>query len=368
MRVHLVAVFLAAAAATGHDPLGQTTPPTRTPAPALRQAARRLGRQLTRAVRAVWPSPELERLAAARPSGAHQPVVLGLAAGTAGLTPRNAAEAAAYDSVRAPVTAAMAPPAPFGLRAAARLRAEAADGVTDLPLLHGDGPFALRRLRPRGSQARVCLLNTMSAPHNGDRLRIGAVVGPDADLHVISAAATVALPGPAPDHAVLDVALRVEDSARLQWLPEPVISAAGGDLRQDIRVDLARTARLFLGEQQILGRAQEPAGRLASRIPVRHGGRTLLDQHTAYAPGAPGWTAPPCWPGNRAVGQLLVVDPAYRDHPPGVRILDDVPARAHGVITPLAGPGVLLTAVAPDAGDLRRCLDAALHHLGHRTG
>lgn len=254
-------------------------------------------------------------------------------------------------------------PASYGLHATARVRAEAADGVTDLPLLHGDGPFALRRLRPRGPQARVCLLNTMSAPHNGDRLRVEAVVGPGADLHVVSAAATVALPGPAPGHAVLDVALSVADSGRLLWLPEPLISATGSDLRQHIRVDLARGARLVLGEQQILGRAHEPAGRLAGRVTVRHGERTLLDQHTAYGLGAPGWDGPAVLAGNRAVGQLLVVDPAYRDRPPGTRILDDIPARAHGVITPLAGPGVLLTAVAPDAGDLRRCLDVALRHL-----
>lgn len=256
---------------------------------------------------------------------------------------------------------------PFRLHATARIRAEATDGVTDLPLLHGDGPFVLRRLRPRGSQARICTLNTMSAPHNGDRLRIEAVVGPGADLHVISAAATVALPGSAPEHATHDVTLRVADSARLHWLPEPVISAAGSDLRQRIRIDLAGTARLVLSEQQILGRAHEPTGRLASRITVRLGERTLLDQHSTYGPGVPGWDGPAVLAGNRAVGQLLIVDPSYRDHPPDTRILDDVPAPVRGVITPLAGPGVLLTAVAPDAGGLRRCLDAALHHLGSRT-
>ncbi|MES9540343.1 urease accessory protein UreD [Actinomadura sp. NPDC000600] len=178
----------------------------------------------------------------------------------------------------------------------------------------------------------------MSAPHNGDRLRIEAVVGPGADLRAISAAATVALPGPAPDHAVLDVALRVADSARLHRLPEPVISAAGSDLRQHVRVDLARTARLVLSEQQVLGRAHEPTGRLAGRITVRRGGRTLLDQHCAYGPGAPDWDGPAVLAGNRAVGQLLVVDPTYRDDPPGTRILDDMPARARRH-HPARGPG-----------------------------
>lgn len=104
----LVAASLAAAAASGYDPLIlDDAADARTPAPALRRAARRLGRQLMRAVRATWPSSELDHLAAARPAGAHQPVVLGLAARTAGLVPQSAAQAAAYDSVCGPVTAAI---------------------------------------------------------------------------------------------------------------------------------------------------------------------------------------------------------------------------------------------------------------------
>jgi urease accessory protein len=255
---------------------------------------------------------------------------------------------------------------PCGVTAAARITADATDGVTDLPVLDGDGPFALRRLRPRGAQARLCFLNTMSAPHNGDRLHTEAAIGPGADLHVSSAAATVALPGRAPGHATYDVTLHLARCARLHWLPEPVISAAGSDLRQHIRIDLASTARLVLSEQQILGRAHEQTGRLTSRLTVQHGGRTLLDQQTAYGPGAPGWDGPAVLGGNRAVGQLLVIDPAYRDAPPAVQFLDDLPAEAHGVITPLPGPGVLLTAVAPDAGGLRQCLDTALRNLGLR--
>ncbi len=104
--VGLTAAGLAAAAAAGLDPLAlDEAADARTPSPALRAAARRLGRQLTRAVRATWPSPELDALAAARPRGAHQPVVLGLAARTAGLTPLDAAYAAVYESVSGPATA-----------------------------------------------------------------------------------------------------------------------------------------------------------------------------------------------------------------------------------------------------------------------
>ncbi|MEV5574171.1 urease accessory UreF family protein [Spirillospora sp. NPDC052269] len=110
-RLHttgLVAAALAAGAATGYDPLPlDEAADARTPSPALRKVARKLGRQLMRAVRTTWPAPELDDLAAARPAGAHQPVVLGVAARAAALTPHDAAQAAAYDSVCGPVTAAI---------------------------------------------------------------------------------------------------------------------------------------------------------------------------------------------------------------------------------------------------------------------
>lgn len=108
-RLHttgLTAAALAAAAAHGHDPLAlDEAADARTPSPALRGVARRLGRQLMRAARATWPSPELAALAGARPRGAHQPVVLGLTARSAGLGPEDAAHCAAYETVGAPATA-----------------------------------------------------------------------------------------------------------------------------------------------------------------------------------------------------------------------------------------------------------------------
>ncbi|GAA3033711.1 urease accessory protein [Streptomyces olivoverticillatus] len=108
-RLHtagLSAAALAAAAAAGVDPLAlDDAADARTPSPALRATARRLGRQMTRAARAAWPSPELDALAAARPRGAHQPVVLGLTARAAGLGPLDAAHAAAYEAVSGPATA-----------------------------------------------------------------------------------------------------------------------------------------------------------------------------------------------------------------------------------------------------------------------
>lgn len=79
----------------------------RTPSPALRLASRRLGRQLLRSGRRVWPHATLEELAAALPQGPHQPVALGAVASVAGLEPTAAAWAAAHDAVVGPATAAV---------------------------------------------------------------------------------------------------------------------------------------------------------------------------------------------------------------------------------------------------------------------
>jgi len=108
-RLHtagLVASALAAAAVLGVDPrLLDEAADARTPSPALRTAARKLGRQLMRAARATWPSTELDALAREFPKGAHQPVVLGLAARAAGLEAVDAAYCAVYESVSGPASA-----------------------------------------------------------------------------------------------------------------------------------------------------------------------------------------------------------------------------------------------------------------------
>ncbi|GAA4880325.1 urease accessory UreF family protein [Kitasatospora terrestris] len=112
-RLHtagLTAAALAAAAcracADGQDLVElDEAAEARTPSPALRSVSRRLGRQLLRAARAAWPHPVLEHLATQYPGGAHHPVVLGAVAYAAGLAPRDAATATAYESVNGPATA-----------------------------------------------------------------------------------------------------------------------------------------------------------------------------------------------------------------------------------------------------------------------
>ncbi|MFB7643843.1 urease accessory protein UreD [Streptomyces sp. NPDC059095] len=246
-----------------------------------------------------------------------------------------------------------------GVRATARIVAT----PEGLPVLEGEGPLALRRTRASGPYHRVTVVGAMSAPLGGDRIGVEAEVRDGARLHVDSAAATIALPGREGERAHYDVRLAVGEGAELRWLPEQLISASGSDLAMRTRIDLAPGARLVYREEQVLGRHGEPPGTLATRLTVYRAGRPLLDQELAYGPGAPGgWDGAAVLDGHRAAGQLLFVSPELADNPAGARMLGD-----HAVLTPLAGPALLVTAVAPDARLLRHTLDDALRgHLATR--
>ncbi|MEU8888674.1 urease accessory protein UreD [Streptomyces sp. NPDC048442] len=243
----------------------------------------------------------------------------------------------------------------MSLRATARI--VAAPGGR-LPVLESDGPLALRRTRSAEGpgSSRVTVVGAMSAPLGGDRLAIEAEVLDGARLTVDAAAATVALPGRTPEPAHYDVRLTVGQGAELRWLPEQLISACGSDLRMTTRVELAPTARLVLREEQVLGRHGESTGTLTTRLTVHRGGRPLFDQELSYGPGAPGgWDGGAVLGGHRAVGQLLVVDEQLAHSAAQARLLGPT-----AVLTPLAGPAVLVTAVAADARELRLILDDVL--------
>lgn len=253
-------------------------------------------------------------------------------------------------------TVPRARPSSAGVRGNTRIVA-APDGCggTALPVRSGDGPLAPRRTRAADpSWARITLVGAMSAPLGGDRIGVDVTAEAGAALRIDSTAATIALPGRIPEPAYYDVRLTLGAGARVHWLPEPLISARGSELYQSLRVDMAADARLVLRDEQVLGRTAEEPGRLSTRLTVHRAGRPLLDQQLDHGPGVPGWDGPAVLGGHRAVGQLLVVDPEPGRLPREAAVLGE-----GTVLTPLAGPGVLVTAVASDALQLRRALDAS---------
>jgi urease accessory protein len=125
-----VAAGLAAAACRGGDlDRLDAEADARTPSPALRAASRQQGRGLLRVGRRAWPSGRWDGL----PERPHHAIALGVAAAAAGLTPRDAAHAAAYLSVSGPATAAQRLLAmdPLTVAAGTARLAPAIDAVAD---------------------------------------------------------------------------------------------------------------------------------------------------------------------------------------------------------------------------------------------
>jgi urease accessory protein len=79
----------------------------RIPAQPLRDASRRLGRQLMRVASGCWPHPVVDELAAACPHGACFAVALGGVGVAAGLGTEEAAQLAVYSAVTVPAQAAL---------------------------------------------------------------------------------------------------------------------------------------------------------------------------------------------------------------------------------------------------------------------
>jgi urease accessory protein len=235
---------------------------------------------------------------------------------------------------------------------------------TRVSTLRSQAPLVLRLTHPKGPEpwtgrdagaARVCLAAGAAGPVGGDQLALTVDVGTRSTLVLREISASLLLPGPHGEQSSLHTTVRVEAGATLVWLPEPVIAAHGCHHRTDVRVELGPGARLVLREELLLGRHGEQPGAVAQHLQVRIAGRPLLHQDLALGPGAVGWDSAAVTGGRRALGSLVVVDPAWADDPPQASLLGNTAA-----VMPLAGPAALVSALAPDALALRRCLDAGL--------
>jgi urease accessory protein len=269
------------------------------------------------------------------------------------------------------------------VKASARIVARAqADGATRLTTLAGEAPLLLRRTGPRGAEsaaraatrpvaplrpgsppgpppARVHLAGGSAGPLGGDELRCAVDLGPGARVEVRSSAASIALPGPKGRESSLEIQAHISAGGELTWRPEPMIAARGARHRTTTRIELAQDARLLWRDDLVLGRDGEDPGSAATRLRVRRGGRTLLDYEFALGPRHPGSLGPAVTGGHRAIGAVLIVDPAWEGGVPA-SLLSVEPLDGTGgavAVMPLSGPAVLITAVAPDGLILNRLLD-----------
>jgi urease accessory protein len=261
--------------------------------------------------------------------------------------------------------------------ATASIEAVAGAGrVTRLPVLASQVPLVLRR-----TPESVYLVGGAAGPLGGDSLTLRVAVGAGAFLRVRTAAASIALPGLDGLESVLRVTVTVGPGGRLEYLPEPVVVAAEARHATLVSVTLGVGASLLLRDEVLLGRHGEAGGTARSELRVNYAGRPLLRQSLSVSGTDPASLGPAVLAGHRAIGTLLRAGDACGaggsgagggsvGGPPGSGSPGDglpgdglpgLAGRGGGpptvAVMPLAGPGVLVTALADDAVTLRRRLE-----------
>lgn len=263
------------------------------------------------------------------------------------------------------------------MRASAAVSTALSGGRTILPLLRSDPPLTLRQTGPH----TVHLVSTAAGPLGGDHLSLDLDVAPGTRLEIGSIASTLVLPGDGESLSVITA--RVGEGAVLSFAPEPTVLAAGCAHRMVVRLTLAEGARARWREEIIFGRYGEAPGRCVAGFDAMVEGRPLLRQElTVGDPSLDGSSA--IYGSARCVGTTLLAAPPHPATPksgsPGLTagqagasaaegpIGANAPGQgatgvrgggvvAEGVaVLPLAGPGVLVSALAADAVELRRRL------------
>ncbi|GLZ04253.1 urease accessory protein UreD [Actinomadura sp. NBRC 104412] len=229
-----------------------------------------------------------------------------------------------------------------GYTARAAVTAERSpSGGTRLTRLRSDGPLALR-----ATSGGVHLVGAAAGPLGGDDLELELIVRAGARLSLRSAATSLALPGDGPSR--MTVRAEVGAGGHLDYAPEPTVAAARCDHRATAHITLAHGATLRWREELILGRHGEEPGRHSSRMDVTLGGTPLL-RHELCLDDPHIYRGRAVLGDARAVGSVLLVG---GDLPRSARTGEGL------AVLPLAGPGVLITATAPDSAVLRRRLAA----------
>ncbi|WP_239101681.1 urease accessory protein UreD [Microbispora amethystogenes] len=240
------------------------------------------------------------------------------------------------------------------------IRTSMAGGGTRLETLRSDPPLTLRQTGPH----RVHLVSTGAGPLRGDHLDLGVDVAPGTSLEVCSVAATLVLPGLAEAPSIMLVRARVGAGATLRFSPEPTVLAAGCSHHLVVRLSLAEDATVLWREEIVFGRHGERPGRCQARFDATVAGRPLLRQNLVVGEETVDGS-PAVYGDARCVGSTLVAGPAWRPSPEDKRERRAVVGEGWAAL-PLAGPGVLVSALGADAVQLRRRLergeDAAASH------
>ena len=224
-------------------------------------------------------------------------------------------------------------------------------GTVRLPVQRSQAPLILRR-----TPEAVYLASGAAGPLGGDTLELRIEVRAGTRLRLRTVAAAVALPGRYGQESRLTVTATVGAGAGLEYLPEPTVAADGARHCTELSVQLAADAELVLRDEVLLGRHGERGGACRTRLTVDRAGRPLLRHELDVSGTDPAGLGPAVLAGHRAAGTLLTVGPGVTNEPD---VTEMSRASDWVAVMPLAGPGVLITALAHDTRTLRHRLETA---------
>lgn len=170
-----------------------------------------------------------------------------------------------------------------GIRAHGRiaLSLQTQNGMTIRERVREEGAFRIRFPRERLNRLDAILVNVAGGVTGGDRYKVEVVAGAGTRA-AISTVAAEKIYRSAADMARIDVSLRLEPDARLNWLPQETIIFDQARLARRIDVDMAHDARLTLCEASYLGRTA--MGESVREIDwreawtIRRGGRRIFTE------------------------------------------------------------------------------------------
>lgn len=244
----------------------------------------------------------------------------------------------------------------------------AGERVSRIQTLRSNSALVLRPTQAAGPEplvrradgvARVSLVAGAAGPLGGDDFALDICVGAGTTLLLNEISSTLLLPGARGGQSRMRIHITVQEEASFVWLAESVIAAQGCEHVHEVRVDLAPGARMLIRDELQLGRHKEQPGNLMQDLHIRCDGKTLFRQQLRLGPAAPGWRSPAVMGGHKCVGNVLVIDPQWREAPPAARVF-----APDAALMPLEGPAVAISALATDAWALRQRLDQGIQLLG----
>lgn len=228
---------------------------------------------------------------------------------------------------------------------------------------------ALRVLFPtRAKLVEAIVINTSGGVTGGDDFRVEAKAGAGSTLMLTTQAAERAYRAQHGQTGQIETVLEADRDSTLFWLPQETILYDDANVRRQLRVSLAPTARFLMVEPILFGRRAmgEDTTQLHfhDRINIRRDGRPLYrDGITLSGAVATQLDRPAVADGARALASLVFVDPNAQAK------LDAVRSRlgSTGGASMLQDDVMAMRLLAEDGFELRRAMLPILDLLTENT-